>query len=58
MAGAKLFATVSSEQELAAAFEQMVQRLLQALGLPVVPGEPLLWLRARRSAKTWSGRTR
>jgi nanoRNase/pAp phosphatase (c-di-AMP/oligoRNAs hydrolase) len=58
MAGAKLFATITSEEELATAFQEIVERMLRALGFPIVPGEPLLLVKSRRSAKTWSGRTR
>lgn len=57
MAGAKLFAKSDSEQELAESFQKMVDRLLETLGHPIVPGEPLLSAQSHRSAKTWSGRS-
>ena len=44
MAGARLFARVASEAELAVAFKDMVQRLLAALGHAITPGDPLLSL--------------
>jgi nanoRNase/pAp phosphatase (c-di-AMP/oligoRNAs hydrolase) len=56
MAGAKLHADVSSEEGLATAFAEMVQRLLKTLGHPPVPGEPLLRVQSGRNMKTWSGR--
>jgi nanoRNase/pAp phosphatase (c-di-AMP/oligoRNAs hydrolase) len=56
MAGARLFASVSTEQELGVTFDEMVRRLLEALGQPVTAGEPLLRAPPRRNAKTWSGR--
>jgi len=56
MAGARLFEPVASEDALAAAFEGMVRRLLEALGEPVTAGEPLLRALPRRNAKTWAGR--
>jgi len=56
MAGARLFASLTSEEALATMFEEMVRRLLEALGRPLGPGEPLLHLPPKRSAKTWSGR--
>jgi nanoRNase/pAp phosphatase (c-di-AMP/oligoRNAs hydrolase) len=56
MAGAKLHAEVTSEESLAATFQEMVRRLLKTLGRPVTGGEPLLRPHPGRSAKTWSGR--
>jgi nanoRNase/pAp phosphatase (c-di-AMP/oligoRNAs hydrolase) len=44
MAGARLFATVASEESLEATFQEMVRRLLEVLGHPPVRGEPLLRL--------------
>jgi nanoRNase/pAp phosphatase (c-di-AMP/oligoRNAs hydrolase) len=58
MAGARLYAKVDSDEELAAAFDVIVKRLLPALGRTIEPGEPLLRLPPARSAKTWSGRAR
>jgi nanoRNase/pAp phosphatase (c-di-AMP/oligoRNAs hydrolase) len=58
MAGARLYAKVDSDEALAAAFDEIVKRLLGALGRAVEPGEPLLRLPPARSAKTWSGRAR
>ena len=58
MAGARLFARVSSEAELAVTFQDMVQRLLAALGHSVTPGDPLLSLPPPTGGKTWSGRAR
>jgi nanoRNase/pAp phosphatase (c-di-AMP/oligoRNAs hydrolase) len=56
MAGARLFAPVATEEALGATFDEMVRRLLEALGQPVTAGEPLLRVPPRRNAKTWSGR--
>jgi nanoRNase/pAp phosphatase (c-di-AMP/oligoRNAs hydrolase) len=58
MAGARLFARVSSEAQLAVTFKDMVQRLLAALGHPADPGDPLLSLPAPSGGKIWSGRAR
>jgi nanoRNase/pAp phosphatase (c-di-AMP/oligoRNAs hydrolase) len=58
MAGARLFARVSSEQALQATFLEMVRRLREVLGHESRPGEPLLRPQSHRSAKTWSGRPR
>jgi nanoRNase/pAp phosphatase (c-di-AMP/oligoRNAs hydrolase) len=44
MAGARLFATVASEESLEATFQEMVRRLLEVLGHPPARGEPLLRL--------------
>ena len=41
MAGARLFATVASEAELEATFEEMVRRLSETLGQPPTEGDPL-----------------
>jgi nanoRNase/pAp phosphatase (c-di-AMP/oligoRNAs hydrolase) len=56
MAGARLFARVSSEAQLAVTFKDMVQRLLAALGHATMPGDPLLSLPPPSGGKTWSGR--
>jgi nanoRNase/pAp phosphatase (c-di-AMP/oligoRNAs hydrolase) len=56
MAGARLHAAIASEEALAAVFDEMVRRLLEALGKPVTAGEPLLRIPPRRNAKTWAGR--
>ena len=58
MAGARLFARVTSEAELALTFKDMVQRLIAALGHPATAGDPLLSLPPPSSGKTWSGRAR
>jgi hypothetical protein len=58
MAGARLFARVTSEAELALSFKEMVQRLLTAIGHSVTPGDPLLSLPPPAGGKTWSGRAR
>jgi nanoRNase/pAp phosphatase (c-di-AMP/oligoRNAs hydrolase) len=58
MAGARLFARVTSEAELALTFKEMVQRLITALGHPATAGDPLLSLPPPSSGKTWSGRAR
>jgi nanoRNase/pAp phosphatase (c-di-AMP/oligoRNAs hydrolase) len=58
MAGARLFARVTSEAELALTFKEMVQRLITALGHPATAGDPLLSLPPPISGKTWSGRAR
>jgi nanoRNase/pAp phosphatase (c-di-AMP/oligoRNAs hydrolase) len=58
MAGARLFARVASEAELAVAFKDMVQRLLAALDHEITPGDPLLSLPPPIGGKTWSGRSR
>jgi nanoRNase/pAp phosphatase (c-di-AMP/oligoRNAs hydrolase) len=42
MAGARLFASVTSEEALEATFQEMVRRLLEVLGHPPTTGEPLL----------------
>jgi hypothetical protein len=39
-------------------FNEMVQRLLETLGRPVVQGDPLLSLPPPAGGKTWSGRAR
>jgi nanoRNase/pAp phosphatase (c-di-AMP/oligoRNAs hydrolase) len=44
MAGARLFATVTSESALEATFQEMVRRLLETLGQPLSEGDPLLRL--------------
>jgi nanoRNase/pAp phosphatase (c-di-AMP/oligoRNAs hydrolase) len=56
MAGARLFAEITSEQDLQATFDEMVKRLLELLGRPPSEGDPLLRLQPARSGKTWSGR--
>ena len=56
MAGARLHASPPSEEALAATFQDMVGRLFGVLGRPLLPGEPLLPVPQKRSAKTWSGR--
>ena len=58
MAGARLFARVRREAELAVAFKDMVQRLLAALDHAITPGDPLLSLPPPSGGKTWSGRAR
>jgi nanoRNase/pAp phosphatase (c-di-AMP/oligoRNAs hydrolase) len=58
MAGARLFARVTSEAELAVSFNQIVQRLLAALDREITPGDPLLSLPTPTGGKTWSGRAR
>jgi len=58
MAGARLFARVASEAELAVSFKEIVQRLLAALGHAITPGDPLLSLPPPVGGKTWSGRAR
>ena len=58
MAGSRLFARVTSEAELALSFNEMVQRLLAALGQTVLQGDPLLSLPPPNAGKTWSGRAR
>jgi nanoRNase/pAp phosphatase (c-di-AMP/oligoRNAs hydrolase) len=42
MAGAKLFASVNGEAELADIFQEMLRRLLEMHGSPAMVGEPLL----------------
>ncbi|HEY4393861.1 MAG TPA: DHH family phosphoesterase [Polyangia bacterium] len=42
MAGARLFATVTSEAALEVNFKEMVRRLLETLGQPLIEGDPLL----------------
>ncbi len=44
MAGARLFATVTSEAALEATFKEIVRRLMETLGQPPVEGDPLLRL--------------
>jgi nanoRNase/pAp phosphatase (c-di-AMP/oligoRNAs hydrolase) len=56
MAGARLFARVTSEAQLAVAFKDIVQRLIATLGHAEIPGDPLLSLPAPIGGKTWSGR--
>lgn len=61
MAGARLFAPVTSEDALQTTFQEVVRRLREALGQESIADEPLLQLppKARTaSAKTWSGRPR
>jgi len=58
MAGARLFARVASEAELAVSFKEIVQRLLTALDHPITPGEALLSLPPPAAGKTWTGRAR
>jgi len=58
MAGARLFARVGSEAELAVSFKEIVQRLLTALNRSITPGDPLLSLPPPMGGKTWSGRAR
>jgi nanoRNase/pAp phosphatase (c-di-AMP/oligoRNAs hydrolase) len=58
MAGARLFQKVTSEDDLAAAYEEMVKRLTEVLGHSIMEGEPLLRLQNTRSGKTWAGRVR
>jgi nanoRNase/pAp phosphatase (c-di-AMP/oligoRNAs hydrolase) len=47
MAGARLFATVTSEAMLEQTFQEMVRRLLETVGIQPTPGEPLLRLPAK-----------
>ena len=42
MAGARLFAQITSEAKLAETFQEMVRRLIETLGHPQTAGEPLL----------------
>jgi nanoRNase/pAp phosphatase (c-di-AMP/oligoRNAs hydrolase) len=56
MAGARLYAKLGSADALATAFDDMVRRLLVALGYDVTPGEPLLRPAPIRNMKTWTGR--
>ena len=56
MAGARLYAKLASADALATAFDDMVRRLLVALGYEVTPGEPLLRPSPIRNMKTWTGR--
>jgi nanoRNase/pAp phosphatase (c-di-AMP/oligoRNAs hydrolase) len=58
MAGARLFPTMHSEQELQKMFLTMVERLRNVLGHESVPAMPLLKPHGPRSAKTLSGRPR
>jgi nanoRNase/pAp phosphatase (c-di-AMP/oligoRNAs hydrolase) len=58
MAGARLFAQVSSDEALQKTFLVIVQRLREALGQPAVAGQPLLRPQNVRNAKTLSGRPR
>ena len=58
MAGARLFARVGSEAELAVSFKDIVQRLLTALDHEITPGDPLLSVPPPIGGKTWSGRAR
>jgi len=58
MAGARLFARVTSEAQLAVAFKDIVRRLIATLGHAETPGDPLLSLPAPIGGKTWSGRAR
>jgi nanoRNase/pAp phosphatase (c-di-AMP/oligoRNAs hydrolase) len=44
MAGARLFAQITSEAKLDETFEEMVRRLIETLGHPPTLGEPLLRL--------------
>lgn len=56
MAGARLYAKLGSSDALGSAFDDMVGRLLVALGYEVTPGEPLLRPSTIRNVKTWTGR--
>jgi nanoRNase/pAp phosphatase (c-di-AMP/oligoRNAs hydrolase) len=58
MAGARLFAPVTSDQALQQTFLKIVQRLRDVLGHEAVPGAPLLRPQSPRNAKTLSGRPR
>jgi nanoRNase/pAp phosphatase (c-di-AMP/oligoRNAs hydrolase) len=58
MAGARLFAQVTSDQMLQATFLEMVRRLREVLGHETVPAQPLLKPQSQRNAKTLSGRPR
>jgi len=42
MAGARLFAHVTSDGKLAETFQEMVRRMIETLGHPLTAGEPLL----------------
>jgi nanoRNase/pAp phosphatase (c-di-AMP/oligoRNAs hydrolase) len=56
MAGARLYAKIPSADALATMFDDMVGRLLVALGYELTPGEPLLRPSSLRNMKTWTGR--
>jgi hypothetical protein len=58
MAGARLFAPVTSDQNLQATFLVMVERLRESLGHQPGPGQPLLRPAGPRNAKTLAGRPR
>jgi nanoRNase/pAp phosphatase (c-di-AMP/oligoRNAs hydrolase) len=58
MAGARLFAPVTSDQNLQATFLVMVQRLREVLGHEAGPGQSLLRPTSPRNAKTMTGRAR
>jgi nanoRNase/pAp phosphatase (c-di-AMP/oligoRNAs hydrolase) len=58
MAGARLFASVASDQALQGTFLEMVHRLRAVLGHAAIPGEPLLRPQTLRNAKTLGGRPR
>jgi nanoRNase/pAp phosphatase (c-di-AMP/oligoRNAs hydrolase) len=49
MAGARLFAPVTSEAKLEETFQEMVRRLIETLGLPHTAGDPLIRLPPPRS---------
>jgi nanoRNase/pAp phosphatase (c-di-AMP/oligoRNAs hydrolase) len=56
MAGARLFAPVTGDQELQRTFMTIVQRLREVLGHGAFAGQPLLRPQSPRNAKTLSGR--
>jgi len=58
MAGARLFAPVTSDQELQRTFLELVHRLRGVLGHEAGPGQALLRPQGPRNAKTLSGRPR
>ncbi|HVZ72457.1 MAG TPA: DHH family phosphoesterase [Polyangia bacterium] len=58
MAGARLFAPITSDQMLQKIFLEIVQRLRNTLGHEPVAGQPLLRPQGPRNAKTLSGRPR
>jgi hypothetical protein len=58
MAGARLFAPVTADQDQQRTFLDLVHRLRGVLGHEAVPGQALLRPQSPRNAKTLSGRPR